>query len=51
MLFRSAIAVGTANFVNPAIAETISLGILEHMDRYNIKKIQDLIGLALPGRC
>ena len=47
----SAIAVGTANFVNPAIAETISLGILEHMDRYNIKKIQDLIGLALPGRC
>ena len=47
----SAIAVGTANFVNPAIAETISLGILEYMDRYNIKKIQDLIGLALPGRC
>ena len=47
----SAIAVGTANFVNPAIAETISLDILEYMDRHNIKKIQDLIGLALPGRC
>ena len=47
----SAIAVGTANFVNPAIAETISPGILEYMDRYNIKKIQDMIGLALPGRC
>ena len=47
----SAIAVGTANFVNPAIAETISLDILEDMDRHNIKKIQDLIGLALPGRC
>ena len=47
----SAIAVGTANFVNPAIAETISLGILEYMDKHNIKKIQDLIGLALPGRC
>ena len=42
---------GTANFVNPAIAETISLDILEYMDRHNIKKIQDLIGLALPGRC
>ena len=47
----SAIAVGTANFVNPAIAETISLGILEYMDKHNIKKIQDMIGLALPGRC
>lgn len=47
----SAIAVGTANFVNPAIAETISLDILEYMDKHNIKKIQDMIGLALPGRC
>ena len=47
----SAIAVGTANFVNPAIAETISPGILEYMDKHNIKKIQDMIGLALPGRC
>ena len=47
----SAIAVGTANFVNPAIAETISLDILEYMDRHNIKKIQEMIGLALPGRC
>jgi dihydroorotate dehydrogenase (NAD+) catalytic subunit len=46
----SAIAVGTANFVNPAIAETISLDILEYMDKHNIKKIQDMIGLALPGR-
>ena len=47
----SAIAVGTANFVNPAIAETISLDILEYMDKHNIKKIKDMIGLALPGRC
>ena len=47
----SAIAVGTANFVNPAIAETISLDILEYMDKHNIIKIQDMIGLALPGRC
>ena len=46
----SAIAVGTANFVNPAIAETISLDILEYMDKHSIKKIQDMIGLALPGR-
>ena len=47
----TAIAVGTANFVDPAIAETISLGILDYMDQHNIKKIQDMIGLALPGRC
>ena len=47
----SAIAVGTANFVNPAIAETISLDILEYMDKHNIKKIQEMIGLALPDRC
>ena len=46
----SAVAVGTANFVNPAIAETISLGILEYMDQHNIKKIQDMIGLALPQK-
>jgi dihydroorotate dehydrogenase (NAD+) catalytic subunit len=46
----SAIAVGTANFVDPAIAETISLGILEYMDAHNIKKIQDMIGLALPEK-
>jgi dihydroorotate dehydrogenase (NAD+) catalytic subunit len=43
--------VGTANFVNPAIAETISLDILEYMDKHSIKKIQDMIGLALPARC
>ena len=46
----SAIAVGTANFVDPTIAETICPGILEYMDAHNIKKIQDLIGLALPEK-
>ncbi len=46
----SAIAVGTANFINPSIAETISPGILEYMDQHNIRQIQDMIGLALPGR-
>ena len=44
----SAIAVGTENFINPAIAETICQGILEYMDRHNIKKLKDMIGLALP---
>ncbi|MDY6290307.1 MAG: dihydroorotate dehydrogenase [Succiniclasticum sp.] len=46
----SAIAVGTANFVDPSIAETISLGILEYMDRHNIRKLKDMVGLALPGK-
>ena len=46
----SAIAVGTANFVDPAIAETVSLGILEYMDRHNIRKLKDMVGLALPGK-
>jgi dihydroorotate dehydrogenase (NAD+) catalytic subunit len=46
----SAIAVGTANFVDPTIAETICPGILEYMDAHNIKKIQDMIGLALPEK-
>lgn len=46
----SAIAVGTANFVDPAIAENISLGILEYMDRHNIRKLKDMVGLALPGK-
>lgn len=44
----SAVAVGTANFTNPCIAETISHGILEYMDRHGIKKLKDMIGLALP---
>lgn len=40
----SAIAVGTANFVNPAIAETISLGMLNYLDQYKIKNISEIIG-------
>ena len=44
----SAVAVGTVNFTNPWIAETISHGILEYMDKHGIKKLKDMIGLALP---
>jgi len=43
----SAVAVGTANFSDPTIAETICDGILAYMDRHGIEKIQDLVGLAL----
>lgn len=40
----SAVAVGTANFVNPTIAETICHGILEYMDRNGIEKLEELRG-------
>lgn len=46
----SAIAVGTVNFVEPSIAETISGEILNYMDQHGIRNLQDMIGLALPGR-
>lgn len=40
----SAVAVGTANFVNPTVAETICHGILEYMDRNGIEKLEELRG-------
>ncbi len=45
----SAVAVGTANFVHPDIAETIAHGMLAYLDRHNVKNITDIIGLALPS--
>ena len=36
----SAVAVGTVNFTNPCIAETISHGILEYMDKHGIKNLK-----------
>lgn len=44
----SAVAVGTANFVQPDIAETIAHGMLAYLDRHKLEKITDVIGLALP---
>lgn len=44
----SAVAVGTANFSDPRIAETISHGILKYMDDHGIEKLTDMIGAALP---
>lgn len=46
----SAVAIGTGNFINPAMAETISQGILAYMDAHHIASLRDMIGLALPGR-
>lgn len=44
----SAVAVGTANFVHPDIAETIAHGMLAYLDRHNVRNITEIIGLALP---
>lgn len=45
----SAVAVGTANFVHPDIAETIAHGMLAYLDRHNVRNITEIIGLALPA--
>ncbi len=41
-----AIAVGTANFVNPKITEEIWKGLLKYLDENNYSHIRDIIGLA-----
>lgn len=40
----SAIQIGTYNFIDPTIAVKVVDGILEYMDRHNIKHIKDIIG-------
>ncbi len=42
----SAVAVGTANFVQPDIAETIAQEMLAYMDRKGIRHISEIIGKA-----
>lgn len=44
----SAVAVGTANFRDPRLAETICEGILSYLDRNGFRSLQNIIGLALP---
>jgi dihydroorotate dehydrogenase (NAD+) catalytic subunit len=44
----SAVAVGTANFQDPRLAGTLSEGIASYLEENHIKRIQDLIGQALP---
>ena len=40
----SAIQVGTANFIDPAISLKIITGINEYLDRHNFDCVEDLIG-------
>ncbi len=46
----SAVAVGTANFQDPRLAQTISEGIASYLIENHFDSIQDLVGLALPDR-
>jgi len=41
-----AVAVGTANFVNPKITEEIREGLLKYLDENNYSHISEIIGLA-----
>ena len=45
----SAVAVGTANFVDPGLPETIADGMQHYLDEHGFASIRDIIGLALPG--
>ena len=42
------VAIGTGNFRNPALAETICQDILQYMDKHGINNINELRGRALP---
>lgn len=46
MAGATAVAVGTANFVNPRATMDILAGIRQYMDRYGVKDINELIGAA-----
>jgi dihydroorotate dehydrogenase (NAD+) catalytic subunit len=40
----SAVAIGTANFVNPRISIEVITGIIEYMNRHEIESFSDLVG-------
>ena len=45
----SAVSIGTANFINPAVAMDVTRGIDEYLDARGIKSIQDIIGQVKIG--
>lgn len=42
----TAVSVGTANFFNPYATEEVVKGLEEYMNRYQVKEIQELIGVV-----
>jgi len=47
MVGASAVSVGTANFVNPLIAEEIKQGLLDYLQKNNLRKIEEIRGIAV----
>ena len=42
----TAVAVGTANFINPSVTMEIAEGIEQYMKRYDFENIRDMVGLV-----
>ncbi|WP_461810123.1 dihydroorotate dehydrogenase [Faecalimonas sp.] len=42
----TAVAVGTANFINPSVTMEIAEGIEQYMERYHFENIKDMVGLV-----
>lgn len=42
----TAVAVGTANFINPSVTMEIAEGIEKYMERYHFENIQDMVGIV-----
>ena len=42
----TAVAVGTANFINPSVTMEIAEGIEQYMKRYDFENIRDTVGLV-----
>ncbi|MCX5701239.1 MAG: dihydroorotate dehydrogenase, partial [Candidatus Omnitrophica bacterium] len=40
----SAVAIGTANFINPKVSEEIISGLKEYLERNKISNIKELVG-------
>lgn len=49
MAGASAVAVGTANFVDPMAAVSVIKGLVEYCHRHNVATITDLVGAAHPA--
>lgn len=47
MVGASAVSVGTANFVNPVIADEIKQGLLAYMEKNNLTQLEELKGIAI----
>jgi dihydroorotate dehydrogenase (NAD+) catalytic subunit len=46
MAGASAIEIGTANFLDPAISVKVAQGINEWLDAHNVASVKDIIGVA-----